>query len=37
VLISGKVQSEQVAAGEIVKKRFYRNINILSFCRPLLL
>jgi len=36
VLITGNVQSEHVAAGEVLKKRYYRNINSLSLCRPVL-
>ena len=30
VLLSGDVQSEHVAAGEMVQKRYYRNINTLA-------
>jgi len=37
VLLSGYVQSEHVVAGEGFQKRYYRNINILSICRPVLL
>jgi len=37
VLPSGNVQSEHVAAGERVQKRYYRNFKTLSFCRPVLL
>ena len=37
VLLSGNVQSEHVAAGEMVKLLYYRKLNTLSFCRPVLL
>jgi len=37
VLLSGKVQLEHVAGGEIFKQRYYRNINTLSLYRPVLL
>ena len=37
MLLSGNVQSEHVAAGEVFKQRYYRNINTLSLCRPELL
>jgi len=36
VLLSGNVQSEHVAAGEVFIQRFYRNIYNLSLCRPVL-
>jgi len=37
VLLSGNIQSENVAAGKVFKKGYYRNINNLRSCRPLLL
>ena len=37
MLLSGNFQSERVAAGQIFKKRYYRNINVLSICMPVLL
>jgi len=37
VLLSGKVQSVHVAAGERFQTKYYRIINNLSLCRPLLL
>jgi len=37
VLLSGNIQSEHIAAGEVFKQRYYVNINNLSFCRPVLL
>jgi len=37
VLLSAKAQSEYVAAGEVFKQRYYRTINTLSLCRPVLL
>jgi len=37
VLLSGNVQSEYVAAGEVFIQRYYRNIITLSLCRLVLL
>jgi len=37
MLLSGNVQSEHVAAGKMLKQRYYRNINNLSLSRPVLL
>jgi len=37
VLLSGNLQSENVAAGKDFKLRYYRNLNALSLCRPVLL
>ena len=37
MLLSGKVQSEYVAVGEVFKQQYYRNINNLRLCKPLLL
>ena len=37
MLLSGKVQSEYVAVGEGFKQQYYRNINNLRLCMPLLL
>jgi len=37
VLLSGNVQNEHVAAGEVFIKRYFGNINTLSLCRPVLL
>jgi len=37
VLLSCNVQSENVAAGKVFKQYFYRNLNTLSHCRPVLL
>ena len=37
MLLSGNVQSENVEEGKMVKERYYRNINILTLCRPVLL
>jgi len=38
VLLSGIVQSEHAAAGEMgFKQTYYRNINTLRLCRPALL
>jgi len=37
VLLPANVQSEHVAAGEDFKQRYYRIINTLSFCSPVLL
>jgi len=37
VLLSGNVQFEHVAAVEVFKQRYYRNIKTLSLCRPVLL
>jgi len=37
VLLSGNVQSQNVAAGEEFKQRYFRKINNLSNCRPELL
>jgi len=37
LLISGNVQSENVAAVERNQKRYYWNFNIFSLCRPVLL
>jgi len=37
VLLSGNIQSEHDAAGEMFENRYYRNINTLSLCRPELL
>jgi len=36
VLLSGNVQSEHVAVGESFKQPYYRYINTLIFCRPVL-
>jgi len=36
VLLSGNVQSEHVAAGEMVETKYYRNINTLSLGMPVL-
>jgi len=37
VLLSGNIQFEHVASVESVLKRYYRNFNYLSLCRPVLL
>jgi len=37
VLLSGNVQSEEVAAGKVFKQRYYLNINTLRLCWPVLL
>jgi len=37
MLLSVNVQTEYVAAGKVIKQRYYRNINNLSFGRPELL
>jgi len=36
VLLSGNVQSEYVAAGEVLKQRYYQYNKSLSFCKPVL-
>ena len=36
MLLSGNVQSEHVAAGEMVQTKYYRNINTLSLGMPVL-
>ena len=37
VLLSGIFQTDHVAAGEMLKQRYYRNINNLRICRQVLL
>ena len=37
MLLSAIVPSENFAAGENFKQRYYRNINTLRLCRPVLL
>ena len=37
MLLSVNVQSEHVAAGEVFKQRYYRDIYNLSLCRAALL
>ena len=37
VFLSGNVQSEHFAVGEVFKQGYYQNINTLSLCRPVLL
>ena len=37
MLLSGNVQSEHVAAGENFKQRYYRYLNTLILCSPVLL
>ena len=37
MLLSGKAQSEHVAAGKVFKQRYYWNLNNLSLCIPVLL
>ena len=34
VLLSGKVQSDNVAEGKVFKQRYYRNLHTLSLFRP---
>jgi len=34
VLLSGIFQTDHVAAGEMLKQRYYRNINKFIICRP---
>ena len=37
MLLSGNFQSEHVAAGKLLKQGYYRKLNFLSLCRPVLL
>ena len=37
MLLSGNVQSEHVVAWKVFKQRYYRNLNNLGPCRPVLL
>jgi len=36
-LLSGNVQSENIAAVKVFKQRYYRNVNALRLFRPVLL
>ena len=37
MLLSGNIQFEHIAAGKVLKQRYYRKFKILYFCKPVLL